>query len=205
MTNSPTVFVIDDDEAIRDAIRFLLESVALEVAVFSSAETFLDGHSMHQTGCILLDIRMPEMSGLQLQQLINKRKFSMPIIMITGYGDVSMTVTAMKNGALDFVEKPFHNQDILDKIHTALQLDKSLVQKRLEYDAVIARIAMLTRREGEILQLVATKNTNKQIAEKLYLSIKTVESHRSHLMEKMRADSLIHLLDILRQNQIDLD
>jgi len=203
MTHPPTVFVIDDDEAVRDSFRCLLESVKHRVETFDSAEAFLADYNMHQTGCLLLDVRMPKMSGLQLQQILNKRKFAIPIIIVTGHGDVPMAVKAMKNGALDFVEKPFHNQDMLDKIQAAMKLDKRRKEQRLEHDAVIARLATLSPREHDVLQLVVAENTNKQIAAKLKVSIKTVESHRSRLMDKIHARSLVNLLDILWRNEIE--
>lgn len=199
-----TIFVIDDDAAVRESLSWLLESVNLHVERYDSAETFLESYSIHKIGCLLLDIRMPGMSGLQLQEKLNKYKYTLPIIIITGHGDVPLAVRAMKNGALEFIQKPFNDQDLLDIIHIALEKDRINHKKRLEHDSIIARINNLTRREKEVLLLITDNKSNKEIASELYLSIKTVEAHRSNLMEKMHADSLVHLLDMLRRHQIDV-
>lgn len=202
MIEKPTVYIIDDDEAVRKSLCWLLESIQLTVKDYASAEDFLAEYSMFKTGCILLDIRMPGMSGLQLQQELNKNKFIMPIIMVTGHGDVPMAVQSMRDGALDFVEKPFNDQRLLDLIKRALDIDKENLQRRLEFDAINARIANLTRREKEVLALVAQELPNKVIAKKLALSVKTVEYHRSHLMEKMHVKKVTHLLKLLSDNEI---
>lgn len=199
-----TIFVVDDDIAVRKSLSWLLESVNLNVEAFDSAESFLQAYSIYRVGCLLLDIRMPGMSGLQLQEELNKQKYPLPTVVITGHGDVPMAVRAMKNGALEFIEKPFNDQDLLDIIHIALEKDRINQKKRLEYDSIMARIANLTRREKEVLSLITGNLSNKQIAQKLGLSIKTVEAHRSRLMEKMHAESLVHLLEMLRKHQIVL-
>ena len=182
----------------------MLESVNLHVESFDSAEAFLAHYDTYRIGCLLLDIRMSGMSGLQLQKQLNKHKFSLPVIIITGHGDVPMAVRAMKNGAMEFIEKPFNDQDLLDSIQIGLEKDKISQKKRLEYGSLMARIDNLTRREREVLLLIIQNYSNKEIAENLSLSIKTVESHRSRLMEKMHAESFVHLLDMLRKYQIDL-
>lgn len=202
MIEKPTVYIIDDDDAVRKSICWLLESIKLNVKDYASAEDFLADYTMFKTGCILLDIRMPGMSGLQLQQELNKNKFIMPIIMITGHGDVPMAVQSMRDGALDFVEKPFNDQRLLDLIKQALDIDKANLKRRLEYDAVLARLSNLTRREKEVLGLVAKELPNKEIAQKLGLSVKTVEYHRSHLMEKMYVSKVTQLLKLLSDNEI---
>ncbi|CAA6828686.1 MAG: DNA-binding response regulator [uncultured Thiotrichaceae bacterium] len=202
MIEKPTVYVIDDDDAVRKSICWLLESIKLNVKDYASAEDFLDDYTMFKTGCILLDIRMPGMSGLQLQKELNKNKFIMPIIMVTGHGDVPMAVQSMRDGALDFIEKPFNDQRLLDLIKIALDLDTENLKRRLENDAVIARLNNLTRREKEVLMLIAQELPNKTIANKLALSVKTVEYHRSHLMEKMHVKKVTQLLKLLSDNEI---
>lgn len=200
-----TVFIVDDDEAVRDSLGYLLESVGMKVETYESAEGFLDNYTIYRKGCLLLDIRMPGMSGLQLQQELNKNRYPIPIIMVTGHGDVPMAVRAMKNGAMEFVEKPFNDQDLLDLIHVALAQDNVNHRKRLEYDSIVARMKNLTRREEEVLSLVIAKHSNKDIADKLKVSVKTVESHRKNLMQKMHAESLVHLLEMLGPHAITLE
>ena len=199
------VYIVDDDQAVRESLKWLLESVSLQIQAFSSAEEFLEKYSYYNVGCLILDIRMRGMSGLQLQQEILKQKFHLPVIVITGHGDVSLAVRSMKNGAMEFVEKPFNDQDILDSIQIGLAKDKINQKKRLEYSSLEARILNLTRREKEILKLVVQNISNKEIAKKLLVSIKTVEAHRSNLMEKMKCESLVNLLDLIRKYKIDID
>lgn len=200
----PTLYVIDDDKAVRDSLCWLLESINYQVKGYESGETFLQDYSIHMQGCLILDIRMPGISGLQLQQELSEHPFSMPIIFITGHGDVPMAVQAMKQGAYDFVEKPFNEQSLLDKIQLALQVDKQNAAKRLEYDSILARLTTLTRREREILELVIHRYTNKMLADELNISIKTVEAHRSHLMDKMRVNNSQELVDVLASYSIRL-
>ena len=199
-----TVFIVDDDEAFRDSLKYLLESVSMVVETYTSAEDFLKNYTPYRQGCLLLDIRMPEMSGLQLQQELNKYHYPLPIIMLTAHGDVPMAVQAMKHGAMEFLEKPFNDQELLELIQLALKTDEKNYKKRLEYDSIIARLKNLTRREHEVLLLVVNKHSNKVIAEKLSVSIKTVESHRKHVMDKLQASSLVDLLEMLGRHQIEL-
>lgn len=199
-----TVFIVDDDEAFRASLKYLLESVSIHVQAYASAEDFLTDYTPYCQGCLLLDVRMPEMSGLQLQQVLNKNHYPLPIIMLTGHGDVPMAVQAMKHGAMEFVEKPFNDQELLELIQLALKQDKKNYKKRLEYDSIVARLRNLTRREHEVLLLVVGKYSNKQMADRLNVSIKTVESHRKHAMDKMHVKSLVDLLEMLGQHQIDL-
>jgi FixJ family two-component response regulator len=200
-----TVFIVDDDEAFRDSLKYLLESVSMVVETYASAEAFLKNYTPYRQGCLLLDIRMPEMSGLQLQQELNKYHYPLPIIMLTAHGDVPMAVQAMKHGAMEFLEKPFNDQELLELIQLALKTDKKNYKKRLEYDAILARLKNLTRREHEVLLLVVNKHSNKVMAEKLSVSIKTVESHRKHVMDKLQASSLVDLLEMLGRHQIELN
>lgn len=199
MTYEPTVFIVDDDPAVRDSLRWLLESMRLRVATFDSAEAFLKFYTMHMVGCLVLDVRMPGMSGLQLQQHLTKQQYALPIIFITGHGDIPMAVRAMQAGAKYFLEKPFEDQLLLDYVNEALALDKENQQARLRLTMIRARIANLTDRETEVMDLVIRNHSNKEIAEKLGVSIKTVEFHRSHMMDKMHASSLIDLLNMVRE------
>ncbi|MBU0656121.1 MAG: response regulator [Gammaproteobacteria bacterium] len=196
MNYPPTVFIVDDDPAVRDSLRWLLESMHLKVATFGSAEEFIKFYTMHMIGCLVLDVRMPGMSGLQLQQYLSKQKHSLPIIFITGHGDIPMAVRAMQAGAMYFLEKPFEDQVLLDYVHEALVLDKEYQQSRIRLTMIQARISNLTEREREVMDLVIGNHSNKEIAARLGVSIKTVEFHRSHMMEKMHATSLIELVNM---------
>ena len=199
MNYQPTVFIVDDDPAVRDSLRWLLESMRLRVATFGSAEDFLKFYTMHMVGCLILDVRMPGMSGLQLQQFLTKQKYSLPIIFITGHGDIPMAVRAMQAGAMYFLEKPFEDQVLLDYVHEALALDNDNQQSRIRLTMIQARIANLTEREREVMELVIDNHSNKEIASKLGVSTKTVEFHRSHMMDKMHATSLIELVNMARE------
>lgn len=199
MNYEPTVFIVDDDPAVRDSLRWLLESMRLKVATFGSAEEFLKFYTMHMVGCLILDVRMPGMSGLQLQQFLTKQKYSLPILFITGHGDIPMAVRAMQAGAMYFLEKPFEDQVLLDYVHEALTLDVENQQSRIRLTMIQARIANLTEREREVMELVIDNHSNKEIATKLGVSIKTVEFHRSHMMDKMHATSLIELVNMARE------
>ena len=194
MSLEPTVFIIDDDEAVRDGLKWLVESVGLKVAIYVSAQDFLERYEPGPPGCLLLDIRMPGMSGLALQQVLKSRSFNLPIIILTGHGNVQMAVEAMKAGAFDFIEKPFQNQRLLDRIHDAV--DESIcrnvdTEKRSE---VMRLLELLTPREHQVLNMVVAGETNKAIAYRLDISEKTVEVHRAKVMEKLGAGSLADLI-----------
>jgi len=189
-----TVFVVDDDSAVRSAIRLLLKSVGLPVSTFDSAQGFLDGHSNDVAGCVLLDVRMPGMSGPAMQQELSLRGSILPVIFITGHGDVSMAVEAMQRGAFDFVEKPFHDQDLLERVHGALALNAQVRNQLSEQQAIRDRFGSLTPREREVLQHVTRGSSNKVMAYDLSISQRTVEIHRARLMEKMQAPTLAHLV-----------
>lgn len=199
MNYQPTVFIVDDDPAVRDSLRWLLESMRLNVATFAAAEDFLNFYTMHMVGCLILDVRMPGMSGLQLQQFLTKQKYSLPIIFITGHGDIPMAVRAMQAGAMYFLEKPFEDQVLLDYVHEALALDDDNQQSRIRLTMIQARITNLTEREREVMELVIDNHSNKEIATALGVSVKTVEFHRSHMMDKMHATSLIELVNMARE------
>ncbi len=189
-----TVFVVDDDEAVRKSLRLLLKSQGLPVVTHDSAAEFLGTYDPEQPGCIILDVRMPGMSGLELQQELNRRGAVIPVIFITGHGDVPMAVEAMKHGALDFLQKPFSDQDLTDRIQRGLATDLRNRALLDEKDRIRARLAALTRREMQVLRLVTLGKANKVIAGDLGVSQRTVEIHRAHLMEKMGATSLAHLV-----------
>lgn len=189
-----TVFVIDDDEAVRTSLRLLLKSVGLPVETFASAQEFLDQYDEDRAGCLVLDIRMPGISGLELQQHLNDRNSIMPIVFITGHGDVPMAVEAMQAGAVDFIQKPFRDQDLIDRINRALEKDSAMRGELRERDEIRRRMSQLTPREREVLDLVTQGKANKVIAGDLNVSQRTVEIHRARVMEKMGAGSLAHLV-----------
>jgi FixJ family two-component response regulator len=189
-----TVFVVDDDEAVRTSLRLLLKSVGLPVETFASAQEFLDQFDPSRAGCLVLDIRMPGMSGLELQQHLNDRHSIMPIVFITGHGDVPMAVEAMQAGAVDFIQKPFRDQDLIDRINRALEKDREMRSELRERDEIRRRMSQLTPREREVLELVTQGKANKVIAGDLNVSQRTVEIHRARVMEKMGANSLAHLV-----------
>ena len=190
----PTIFVVDDDAAVRDALKLLLRSVGQAVETFSSGQEFVDAYSEDRPGCLVLDIRMPGMSGLELQQKLNERHSILPIIFITGHGDVPMAVEAMQAGAVDFIQKPFRDQDLIDRINQALEKDSNNRAALGERNDIRRRLETLTPREREVLDLVVHGKANKVIAGDLKLSQRTVEIHRARVMEKMQASSLAHLV-----------
>jgi len=193
-TPAPVVFVVDDDEAVRNATRMLLQSVGLGVETFDSADRFLESADPDRHGCLVLDIRMPGMSGLELQERLAARDAALPIIFITGHGDVPMAVQAMRRGAVDFLEKPFRDQDLLDRIQRALVVSEKRLDTRQEQTRLAERAATLTAREREVMDLVVEGKANKVVAAELGLSERTVEIHRSRVMSKMGADSLAELV-----------
>jgi FixJ family two-component response regulator len=191
---APTVFLVDDDDAVRTSIRLLLRSVGLPVETFSSAQEFLDNVDGDRLGCLVLDIRMPNMSGLELQQRLNDLHHIIPVIFITGHGDIPMAVEAMQHGAVDFIQKPFRDQDLIDRINQGLEKDRINRDDLKQRDGIRERINDLTPREREVLDLVAKGKANKVIAGDLNVSQRTVEIHRARVMEKMGASSLAHLV-----------
>jgi hypothetical protein len=195
MKDTPsTIFVVDDDDAVRTSLRLLLKSVGLPVETFSSAQEFLDAFDSERAGCLVLDIRMPGMSGLELQQKLNEMHAIIPIVFITGHGDVPMAVEAMQHGAIDFIQKPFRDQELIDRINQARETDQKNREGLGERDAIIKRMGQLTPREREVLNLVIKGKANKVIAFDLNVSQRTVEIHRARVIEKMEASSLAHLV-----------
>jgi RNA polymerase sigma factor (sigma-70 family) len=189
-----TVYIVDDDQAIRHAMELLMRSVGLDYEIFHSADDFLESHTNDRAGCLVLDIRMPGMGGLELQEKLNQMGSTLPIIFITGHGDVPMAVEAMQKGAVDFIQKPFRDQELLDRIGEALKTDQERRSEREEKAEVRERIGKLTNRERQVLDLVVTGKPNKVIAYELGVSQRTVEIHRARVMEKMQAKSLADLV-----------
>lgn len=188
------MFIVDDDEAIRDSLQMLMSSVGLESACYESALNFLTDYHPDQPGCLVLDVRMPGMSGIDLQERLVAMHSILPIIFITGHGEVTMAVHAMRAGAVDFVQKPFSEQALLDRIHQAVAQDsksRALLGRR---DAIVERIASLTPRERQVMKMVVDGMANKVIAIDLGVSERTVEIHRARVMQKMGAESLPHLV-----------
>jgi FixJ family two-component response regulator len=190
----PTVFVIDDDAAIRDALQSLISSMKLHVELFGSAAEFLQRERPDVPSCLVLDVRLPGISGLDFQRKLTEANHSIPVIFITGHGDIPMSVRAMKAGAVEFLTKPFSDQDLLDAIHVALERDRARRQQESEMIILRERFESLTPREQEVLPLVVSGRLNKQIAAELGTSEITVKVHRASMMRKMQADSLPDLV-----------
>lgn len=191
---TPTVFVVDDDPSIRFAMQALMDSVDLEHEIYGSADEFLENVDEQRPGCLVLDIRMPGLGGLELQEELIKRGNTVPIIFITGHGDVPMAVDAMQKGAVDFIQKPFRDQDLLDRVREALSTDEERRAEQQKHAEVSDRLERLTNREREVFDLVVTGKPNKVIAYELGVSQRTVEIHRARVMEKMQARSLADLV-----------
>jgi two-component system response regulator FixJ len=190
----PIVFIVDDDEAVRNSLRLLVKSVGLTAAALVSAQEFLATYDPQQPGCLLLDVRMPGMSGLELQQRLNLLGAVIPVIFITGHGDVPMAVEAMQQGAFDFLQKPFRDQDLIDRIQRALEKDRANHAVLGERSRIREQHETLTPREREVLAGVTSGKANKVMAADLGLSQRTIEIHRARVMEKMGASSLAHLV-----------
>ncbi len=199
-----TVFVVDDDQAMRNSLKWLIESIGMQVESFASADDFLKSYYPGRSGCLLLDVRMPGMSGLELQEYLLQNEIYIPAIVITGHGDVHMAVRAMKAGAVDFIEKPFNDEVLLDAIRRALAQEEQQRNQQVERAEIAAHLAHLTPREHEVMGMVTEGKSNKEIANTLGVSAKTVEAHRARVMEKMQAGSLAELvrMAMLAQNSI---
>jgi FixJ family two-component response regulator len=190
----PIVFVIDDDRMIREGLQSLIRSVGLRVETFASAQDFLIAKRQDAPACLVLDVRMPGLSGLDLQLKLSDANVQIPIIFITGHGDIPMSVRAMKEGAHEFLTKPVRGQDLLDAVQKAIASDRALRKERAEVSEIRARFDSLTPREKEVLDFVVAGLLNKQIAGEMGTSELTVKTHRAHVMEKTHADSLAHLV-----------
>lgn len=196
MEIKPTVFLVDDDPAVRDAVSLFLELKGRSVELFDSAQAFLDAYDPDRPGCLVLDIRMPGMSGLELQDLLLEKQLGIPIIFISGHGDVPVAVKAFKAGAVDFLEKPFDNHRLLACIDKAISNDTERRQRQRQRSDMLERYQQLTPREQQVMVLVAEGNTNKDIARRLDISHRTVEIHRRRVMEKLGANSVSDLVSV---------
>lgn len=191
------VFIVDDDRAVRDSLRLLLKSVGLNPLTLGSAHEFLSVYDPAQPGCLVLDVRMPQMSGLEVQEQLNLRGAIIPVIFITGHGDIPMAVEAMQAGAFDFLQKPFRDQDLIDRIQRALERDRANRAALGQRGRLRERLESLTPREREVLSLVVAGKPNKIMAADLNVSQRTVEIHRARVMEKMGASSLAQLVRMM--------
>jgi two-component system response regulator FixJ len=189
-----TVFVVDDDAAVAQGLRFMLRTGGYSVDAFPSARSFLEGYDPRRGGCLLLDIRMPRMTGPELQQQLNVRGWRIPVIFITGHGSVSLAIAAMQAGAFDFIEKPLREDALIESIERALRWNDRAYEERLERAALQARVAALTPREREVFELAATGEPNKVIARRLGISLRPVELHLADIVEKLQAGSLADLI-----------
>src|SRR4029077_6235252 len=192
----PTVFVVDDDRAMRESLSWLLDSVGLHVLSYATAADFLADYDPAHPGSLVLDVRMPGMSGLDLQAELARRGVELPTIVITGHAGVSLPVRALKSGAIDFIEKPFSDQLLLDRVRQALEIDRQSREVRARREEARRRSGPLSARGREVLELVAAGKANKEVAAALGLSPKTVEVHRAHVMSKMAVDSLAELIRV---------
>lgn len=197
MSNQTSVFIVDDDHEVRDALQLLMESVGLQTECFGSAQEYLDRFDPQKPGCIVLDVRMPGMSGLDLQMRLAEERLCPPIIIITGHGDVPMAVRAVQAGAMNFIEKPFNDQELLDSVHRAIERDAQQRGDVSRLAEIEERYQRLTPREREVLELVIAGRRNKLIAAELGVSQSTVEAHRAKVMEKMEADTLSELMRMM--------
>jgi len=193
----PIVFIIDDDSSIREGVADLLRSIGLQVQAFASTQQFLDSKRPDAPGCIVLDVRLPGLSGLDSQRVLAISDIRLPIIFITGHGDIPMSVRAIKSGAIEFLTKPLHEQQLLDAVHAGIERDRARREEAEALAELRSRFETLTPREREVLSLVVTGQPNKQIAARLGLSEMTVKVHRSQIMHKTRAKSVI---DLVRMN-----
>jgi len=194
--NKQTVFIVDDDEPVRGALQLLMKSVGHDAKTFATGDEFLAACSPGISGCLILDIRMPGMSGLELQEKLHQQGVNIPIIFITGHGDIPMAVEAMKQGALEFLQKPFREQDLVDRVNEALEKDESASKFALQRTEIEPRIAKLTPRERQIMDMIVQGNANKVIAIDLGVSQRTVETHRTRIMRKTQAKSLAELVQM---------
>lgn len=199
---NPHVYIVDDDEAIRDSLTWLLQSRGISCRDFPSAEAFLESLTPNLSGCLLLDIRMGGMSGTELFELLQERECHLPVIFLTGHGDVPLAVAALKRGAFDFVEKPCNDNQLVDRIVEALKLDVEQRAAAATAESICARLERLSARERQVMERVLAGKLNKVIADELHVSMRTVEVHRSSLFEKMGVKTAVELAQILAKNPV---
>ena len=199
----PQVFIVDDDEAIRDALAWLFESRGVAARAYASAEEFLADWTLDASGCLLLDIRMGGMSGLDLFDRLTGMGSTLPVIFLTGHGDVPMAVSALKKGARDFVEKPFNDNDLVDRVIEALAWEKKRRVQAAEKASVTARLGTLSHRERQVMDLVLAGKLNKVIADELGITMRTVEVHRAHVFEKMGVKTAVELAQVLSPHRAE--
>lgn len=191
---TPIVYIVDDDKDLRTSLAWLLESVSVKAQCFAGAEEFLERYDPRQPACLVLDVRMPQTSGFQLQDILNRRGSTLPTIFVSAHGDIPMSVTAMKNGALDFVEKPYNPQQMIDRIQAALKTAVQAQADQEQREQLQGKLALLTSREREVLMLVVDGKASKVIARELNISVKTVDVHRTKIKEKMGVTSIAMLV-----------
>ncbi len=191
------IYIVDDDKAFRDSLRWLLESNGYQIESFASAKEFLESFISGKPGCLVLDIRMPEMTGLELQEKLNKKGVHIPVIFVTGHGDIPMAVSAVKQGAMDFIEKPFNESDMLELIRNALVLDTQRREADDRQALISSRLAKLTFSERKVMECVIAGKPNKIIADQFDITVKTVEAHRAKVMDKMEVNSLAELVQLV--------
>lgn len=197
---TPTVFIVDDDQSVRHSLQFLLESVGHKTTSFANGRDFLSHVSSDAIGCLLLDMRMPQIGGFELQEKLLELKFAMPIIFLTGHGDIPMTVRALKNGAFDFVEKPYNDQAIIDKVNAAICVSLDDVAQRHSKDNTDQLLGLLSKREREVVDKMVQGMSSKLIARELDISFKTVEVHRANIRQKLRIGSVADLVRMVIAN-----
>ena len=203
MESEVIVYIVDDDPAIRHSVTQLLESVGLHVEAFGSASEFLDRYDPDRCACLVLDLRLPGMSGLELQKTLRERSLPIPVIFLTGFGDVPMAVQAMRAGAIDVIEKPFRHQALLDRIQEAMTLARQRDRARRRQADIRERFSVLTRREREVMDLVVDGRANKEVALALGVSLKTVEFHRTNVMKKLDVDGVARLVRLVLSSRSD--
>jgi len=201
-TATSSVYVVDDNPAVRDAIRWLVEEVGLRAQVFATAQDFIAEFNPESVGCLVLDIRMPGMSGLELQDYLQQQNITLPVIVVTGHGDVPMAVRSMKSGAFDFLQKPFNDQTMLDTIFLAIKHHQALIDTARQRSQACENIASLTRREKQVLKMIRAGESSREIAEKLHISVRTVEGHRAKLMDKMNSPTVAQLIEAAHRAEL---
>lgn len=196
MNPEPTVFVVDDDQAVLESMTMLLGSVGIKIQTYSSCQDFLDDRRWTEPGCLVLDIRMPQMSGMELHRRLAAEDIEMPVIILTGHGDVPMAVEAVQAGVVDFIEKPCRDQILLDAINRAIKLDLQRRKAKAKRDEFLAKKAALTPRETQIMDMLIDGKTNKEIGFDLGISVKTVDYHRLHILDKTGVNNTVQLVNL---------